>query len=858
MNNNSLLKTLSMAFVFLLTGNMNAQNEKMIDGPYEPTWESLSKYGQAPEWFRDAKFGIWAHWGPQCQPEAGDWYARDMYREGSNAYKYHLAKYGHPSEFGFKDVINEWKADKWNPERLMKLYKKAGAKYFVTLGNHHDNFDLWDSKYHNWNSVNLGPKKNIVDGWKKAADANGLRFGISIHSSHAWTWYEPSQGADTKGPKAGVRYDGRLTKADGKGKWWEGYDPQELYVQNHFRSQDNKLQWDWDKGSSVPTPEYFWNFYDRNLDVINKYNPDLIYYDDTGMALWPVSDVGLRVTAHLYNKSISEKGRNEAVVTAKILNTMQKNCIVWDVERGTVDNIQEKPWQTCTCIGSWHYKRSLYDKNQYKSAATVIRMLVDIISKNGNLLLSVPIRGDGTIDDKEEAILADIAAWMEVNQEAVFGTRPWKVFGEGPIAAKANPLKAQGFNENTGNKYSAADIRFVTKGTTLYAHVMAWPEEGVNEVLIKSLAADSTLYPREIKQITMLGHKKALKFSRTADGLRVMLPKGIRPNSISLVLKIEGGKLINNGKPLPLSGELGVHDPVMIKQDDTYYVFATGGGVSMKKSDDMLNWQNYGRVFEKDQLPAWHKADIPEQDGHLWAPDITYANGRYYMYYSVSAWMNFNSSIGLATNKTLDRNSPDYRWVDEGKVIDFRNGGDKVNVIDPNLFIDTDGKWWLVYGSYKAGLRLVRINPATGKLLNEANPEPVTLTTSLGEGAYIIKGNGYYYLVCSRGRCCAGMNSTYQMVMGRSKKIEGPYLTREGGSMLDNQYTVLLAGDKDEPGRGHNGFFTDDGITYIVYHAYTRSADGESLLNIRPLYVTPDGWLSVEAKGNKLFKRILP
>lgn len=518
-------------------------HEKMLEGKYEPTWESLSQYNHAPDWFRDVKFGIWAHWGPQCQPEQGDWYARGMYDEGGWHYKWHVENYGHPSEFGFKDVVNIWKAEKWDPEKLMALYKRVGAQYFFTLGNHHDNFDLWDSKYQKWNSVNMGPKKDILAGWEKAARANGMYFGVSIHSAHAWTWYETAQRADKEGPKKGIPYDGKLTKEDGKGKWWEGYDPQELYVQNHPLSVESEntgrihSQWGWENGASIPTEEYFLNFFDRNVDMINKYHPDLIYYDDTGMPLWPVSDAGMRVVAHLYNKSMKEnKGRNEAVVFAKILTEEQKECLVWDVEKGVPDSIQEKPWQTCTCLGGWHYEKSIYDQNRYKSAKTVVHMLVDIVSKNGNMLLSVPMRGDGTIDDKEEAILNDIAAWMDKNKEGIFGTRPWNIFGEGPVAEDTNPLHAQGFNEGNHKPYTAEDIRFVTKGDALYAHVLAWPKDG--KVIIKSLAEGSSLYQESIQKVSLLGTDEGVSYKRTADGLIVELPTGVKPNDISLVLKI--------------------------------------------------------------------------------------------------------------------------------------------------------------------------------------------------------------------------------------------------------------------------------------------------------------------------------
>lgn len=301
----------------------------------------------------------------------------------------------------------------------------------------------------------------------------------------------------------------------------------------------------------------------------------------------------------------------------------------------------------------------------------------------------------------------------------------------------------------------------------------------------------------------------------------------------------------NNG----LNGSLGVHDPVMIKAGDTYYVLTTG--MNMKSSKDMINWDNAGSVFGRDAKFSWWNNDIPDKVG-LWAPDIHYANGKYHLYYSVSAWMNFNSSVGYATNVTLDRNSPDYKWVDEGKVVDFRNGGENVNVIDPNFFQDSDGKQYLLYGSYKGGLRLVELDPKTGKPFSD-KPELTTITTSLGEGSFIIKGPEYYYIFASRGKCCAGLQSTYQIVIGRSKTVKGPYLTKDGAQWTDNKYTVFLAGDNDEPGRGHNGFFAQGDTTYIVYHAYTRAFNGQSLLNIKPLHMDKDGWPSLDA-NDKLFK----
>lgn len=526
------MRTINCAFLFIFVFSMqNAQNPKVEPietGIYQASWESLKQYGEAPEWFQNAKFGIWAHWGPQCEPEDGDWYARCMYYPGQRQYKTHISKYGNPRDFGFKDVINIWKADKWDPERLVALYKKVGAQYFVALANHHDNMDLWDSKYQPWNSVNMGPKKDLLAGWAKAAKNNGLPFGISIHASHAWTWYEGSQD-----------FDGNLTCKDGVGKWWEGYDPQDLYAQNHPRSVGSNnisnihKQWNWGNGASQPSEEYCNNIYNRTIDAINKYNPDLIYFDDTVLPFYPINNVGPRIAAHVYNKSLKENGSQKTVILGKVLNEAQKECMVWDIERGIPDRIQEKPWQTCTCIGTWHYERSFYDNNRYKSAKTVIHMLIDIISKNGNLLLSVPMRGDGTIDDKEEAILKTISDWMDINKESIYDTRPWKVFGEGPTADQINPMKGPGFNENI--KYSNKDIRYVIKGNTLYATVLGCPDN--ENITFKSLANSTTNYTGKVKTVELLGYGKLDIISCNNEGLTIKLPAK-KTNNIALVFKI--------------------------------------------------------------------------------------------------------------------------------------------------------------------------------------------------------------------------------------------------------------------------------------------------------------------------------
>jgi alpha-L-fucosidase len=507
--------------------------EPVSSGKFKPTWESLKQY-QTPEWFRDAKLGIWAHWGPQCQPEDGDWYARGMYEEGRPQYKTHLERYGHPSEKGFKDIIPLWKAEKWDPEKLVAFYKRAGAKYFFAMANHHDNFDMYDSKYQPWNAVKMGPKKDIIGGWVKAAKAQGLHFGASIHAAHAWSWYETAQGADKQGPKAGVPYDGKLTKADGKGQWWEGLDPQDLYAQNHERSKGNvHKQWDWGNGASIPDVAYCTKFYNRTIDLINKYQPDLLYFDDTILPLWPVSNAGLMITAHLYNTNMAKNGgRNDALVFGKVLNEEQRQCITWDIERGVPPVAQPFAWQTDTCIGDWHYNQNTYKKG-YKSPAVVVRMLADIVSKNGNLLLNIPVRGDGSIDEKEVKVVEGLTAWMDVNSEAIYATRPWVIFGEGP-ASEGAALSAQGFNEGKGKPFTPDDVRYTTKGDALYVIALGAPKAPLR---LTNLGSAAGKLKGTIQSLSLLGSNDKVEWKQEADAL-VIQSRASYPTSEAVVFKL--------------------------------------------------------------------------------------------------------------------------------------------------------------------------------------------------------------------------------------------------------------------------------------------------------------------------------
>ncbi len=519
-----------------------ADNMNPVEGQYKADWSSLSEW-ECPEWFKDAKFGIWAHWGPQCEPEYSDWYARFMYYRGSGQYNYHVANYGNPSVFGLKDLCNEWKAENWNPQELVNLYKSVGARYFMMLANHHDNFDLWNSPYQEWNSVNIGPKRDIVGEWTKAAHEAGLHTGVSVHASHTWTWLEGSQDFDGNLTKE----DGFKLNDDGSEKWWKGYDPQELYAQNHEHSSGwtnsgtIHSQWDWGNGASIPDEPYKQKLMNRTLQLIRDYEPDMIYFDDTVLPFYGCdNEWGQEFLASYYNQSAAKNnGQAKVVVTGKQLPEDIKKSMLWDVERGIPDSMQDEYWQTCTCIGDWHYNKGIYNNGSYKSGATVIRMLVDVISKNGNLLLSVPIKGDGTIDEKERKILDDIKNWMDINSESIYGTRTWKTFGEGPLAEASNPMNAQGFNE--GLNYSYRDVRFVEKDGTIYATIMAWPP--TPSFTLESFSPLNDNYSGNVTSVTLLGYGE-IPFTLNQNGLTVNLPEN-PTNEIAPVFAIttDGGSV---------------------------------------------------------------------------------------------------------------------------------------------------------------------------------------------------------------------------------------------------------------------------------------------------------------------------
>ena len=541
-----------------------AMDLPVAPGKFTGTMESLKNYA-CPDWFRDAKFGIWAHWGPQAVPMEGDWYARQMYQQGTADYKDHLARFGHPSTNGWKDIIPLWQAEHWDPARLMALYKKAGARYFVSMGSHHDDFFLWNSPLHAWNAVNYGPHRDVVGAWQKAAQAEGLPFGVSEHLGASFTWFQDAHHADKTGPLAGVPYDGANSNN------WDLY---------HFPAEPGDTGW------YSQNPRWQQQWYQEIKQLVDDYHPDLLY-SDGGVVFG--NEVGLSQIANLYNVSVAKNHGRLAVYNCK---QPSEGRWVQDFERGVNGGINPSPWQTDTSIGDWFYNRHW----KYQPLSWTVRMLADIVSKNGNLLLNVVLRPDGTLDPEVDTMLHQLADWTAVNGEAIYGTRPWLVYGEGPLRAKGGSFK-----ENFA--YTARDIRFTTKGKNLYAIALGWPDDG--KIVIKSLAGTGGAETNHIQRVELLGYHGKLAFTQTAEGLTVSLP-GQKLSDLTCTLRIAGTHLWP--VPVPVEDVLvtpDAHGNLVFNPDDatlhgeTIKPEAQGGKADIGYWDHGNEWVSWTARVER-------------------------------------------------------------------------------------------------------------------------------------------------------------------------------------------------------------------------------------------------------------------
>jgi len=505
----------------------------------EKSWDELKQNYEFPAWYTEARFGIWLHWGGQSQPDnGGGWYARHMYMQdvggetfGKEAYPNQLRQYGHPSKFGYKDVLQSWKAEKLDPDALMKYFKELGAKYFMILAVHHDHFDNFNSTYQKWNSVNVGPKRDIVGDFRKSARKYHMPFGVSSHDDRYLSWWLPAFGSDKTGPLKGVPYDGNLTKEDGKGLWWEGLDPADLYGLPPAKR----------------TPEWIANMKKtwvlRHKELVTKYDVDMIWYDGYG---FPYGEPGKEVCRTLFENSLKKNGKIMAVAAGKISDD---DAIVKDIECGTSNDINPKPWQgIITTSSGWFYKK---DREMVHNARTIIEMMADVNSKNGNLLLNVELLPNGSLSADEKAILDEVGAWVNKNSAAIYASKPWKVYGDNlnSILKRASNIanadlealkkqnESEQFNQRTikSPPYGNDEVRFTTKGDILYAFVLN-PTEG--EIALPTLGFKSKQSPKKIKSIKMMDGKK-VTFKQTDEKLTFLVPAD-RPSKYAAVFEIKG------------------------------------------------------------------------------------------------------------------------------------------------------------------------------------------------------------------------------------------------------------------------------------------------------------------------------
>jgi alpha-L-fucosidase len=521
-------------------------------GPYEPTWESIEKnYPGEPAWLREAKVGIWVHFGPQSAGQSGDWYARNLYKSDNRAYQNHLKNYGHPSEVGYKEVLRDWNPTKLDPAALTKLYQEAGARFLMIQGVHHDNYDMWNSRYQPWNSVNIGPKRDLLGEWAKACRANGMHYGVTFHHEYTWWWWQTAFGSDKDGPKKGIPYDGNLTLADGKGKWWEGYDPRMLYGIDlrEYKGVEKNAHTGWS-----PAPAgIFTNHLDyakwyatqwalRMMDVVAHYDPDFIYTDGTVQGPFTGNGTGTGIKANAmqtviadyYNRTLKKRG---IVNTFSIVKFRKKtNGTVNTEEFGVPAEIKtDQPWIAEAPVGDWFYAPGFtYDSGM------MIRYIIEAIARDGNAAICISILPDGSLDEGSIKMLKEVGVWMRRNGEAVYGSHAWTIPGEGEqVNGKLKMLPGGALSRKHAEfKFDAQDIRFtIGKNGSLYAFCMNVPAAG-SQVKIKSVGTTATYLNKQVKAVKLLGYGGKLTWKQEADGLVIDYPAE-QSFATSVVFKID-------------------------------------------------------------------------------------------------------------------------------------------------------------------------------------------------------------------------------------------------------------------------------------------------------------------------------
>jgi alpha-L-fucosidase len=462
-------------------------DQQAANGPYRPDWQSLGKY-QVPDWYKDAKFGIFVHWGVYSVPAFGsEWYPRDMYREGSEEYKHHIATYGPLSKFGYKDFIPMFKAEHFDPNQWAHLFRESGAKYVVPVFEHHDGFAMYDSGLSDWTAAKMGPHRDLAGELAKAVRDAGLHLGASSHRVEHNFFLD----------------EGRKLDSDVNDPKYAAF-----YGPAHLRIEDEKhsLADDW----TYVSDSFLDDWLARDAEIVEKYHPELMWFD------WWIGQPDVRrhllkFTAFYYNQAAS---RGEVGVINYKYSAMEKQSAVLDIERGQLNNIRDSYWQTDTSVSndSWGY----IENDHFKTPEFIVHQLIDIVSKNGNLLVNVGPRSDGTIPDEVQKVLLDIGSWLKMNGEAIYGTRPWKIYGEGPTK-----IVEGAFHDTSLSPFTEHDFRFTQKGDAVYAIALAWPASG--EVVIKSLGG-AALSGKNIEKVSLVGSASVLEYSQQTDGLHIRVP----------------------------------------------------------------------------------------------------------------------------------------------------------------------------------------------------------------------------------------------------------------------------------------------------------------------------------------------
>lgn len=462
---------------------------------YQESWASLTNH-LTPAWFEDAKFGIYYHWGPYSVPGFGsEWYSRNMYQADSAEYKHHLATYGTLDKFGYKDFIPLFTAEKFDALAWVNLFQQAGARYIGPVAEHSDGFSMWDSKVNLWNAARMGPRRDLVGEMEKAAREKNLKFIATFHHQWLWGWYATTvTNADVFDPHYAGLYGTALNAEAFNLKDYLHPKPKtDLPFCNQWR--------------------------DKVAEVVDRYHPDLIYFDSRAAII--SEGHRLQMLAHYYNQA-SQRGQ-EVVMTYKNEDFAPGSGLV-DLECGRMTSITPFKWQTDDKVewNSWAY----HNHPDYKPASRLVHQLVDIVSKNGNLMLDVGPRPDGTIPEPVQERLLQIGAWLKVNGEAIYGTRPFNVFGEGPTK-----ITAGHFGESKLKEFTPEDIRFTTKGKILYAIALGWPAKGT--LRVKTLTTALV----KINSVEMLGCATPIKWSQNDQGLTVEFPAA-KPCEFAWCLRI--------------------------------------------------------------------------------------------------------------------------------------------------------------------------------------------------------------------------------------------------------------------------------------------------------------------------------